>query len=452
MATKVDELLQPEYDSLMQGVVDNLTNFIENIKCIKETYEYSELTLRTHLIETAGKYNNFIKSCGYKDVDGRYVIEVPIYRVRELHRLHQKKCRAERAFELVPPSYFVSLVSAYDSFFAGLVRSYYVICPEKLQESEMKFSYRELQELENISGVTRRIIDKRVESLLRDSHVDQIAWFAKALDVNTLTTFKGWEDFVEATERRNLFVHANGTVSRQYIEVCTKYSSLADGILEGNQLKVDKAYFDKAFKTFYKIAIMLSQMLLRVKYCEKAEGGCESIVDRVLIGNIFDIIVDKYYDVAIDVSEMVLSNPKFSHNAFDRMYIVLNYAQAYKWSGNQAKCCEILMKEDWTAYTNELLIPKYTLEENYEEVYKRMREIGNANKHITMSSYREWPIFQLLREQREFEVVFAEIYGEKFGSITDVEVAQVAGVPDNDISSRAIESRKPGQIDGHGEL
>lgn len=447
MATKVNELLQPEYDSLMQGVVDNLDSFIESINCIKETYEFSEITLRAHLNETTGKYNAFVDSCEHKDVEGRNIIEVPEGRVRELQRLHKKKSRAERAFELVPPSYFVSLVSAYDSFFAGLVRCFYTICPEKLQESEISFSYRDLQEFGNLADVKKRIVDKRIESLLRDSHVAQIDWLAKALGVGTLTsTFKGWTDFVEITERRNLFVHANGTVSNQYIEVCKKHAALDVSILEGNQLTVDKSYFDKAFKTLYKTAIMLSQMLLRVKYCEKADSTCTSNIDKVLIGNVFELIVDKYFDVAIDVSEMVLSNTKFIHNAFDRMYIVLNYAQAYKWSGNSSKCQAILDEEDWTAFTNELLIPKFTLEENYAEVYKRMRELGNGNQHITISSYREWPIFQTLREQKEFEIVFAEIYGEEFGGVKAVEVDQPIDKANQSTTTKVVEGKSDMQV------
>ncbi len=424
MATKEDEQLQfHSYDSPMQDVVDNLNVFLEGINCIKETYEFSEVMLRAHFNETTSKYNNFIKSYERKDDNGVTVIEVPITRFREWDRLHRKKSRAERAFELVPPSYFVSLVSAYDSFFGGLVRCLYSICPEKLQEEEMKFCYRDLQQFDNLTDVKKRIIDKRVETLLRDSHVEQIEWLRKALDLDTLTkSFKGWTDFVEITERRNLFVHANGTVSTQYIDNCRKHAALDACILEGNQLTVDKDYFNKAFKTLYKTAIMLTQTVLRKKYCEKVGSKCVSDIDNALIVNVFDLIVDKHYDVAIDVSEMVLNNPKFTHNAFDKMYIVLNYAQAYKWSGNDAKCREILSREDWTACTNELLMPRYALEENYPEVYARMRELGRNNKHITVSAYREWPIFQLLREQKEFAAVFAEIFGQEFGSVKKVEV------------------------------
>lgn len=422
MANKTNTPQEPKYDALLQVVVDNLNSFIDSINCIKETYEFSEVTLRDQLRDADLRFDDFITSHEHKDVDGRSFLEIPEDQLRSLLRLIKKKDRATRAIELVPPSYFVSLVSVYDSFFGGLVRCLYSICPEKLQDEDMTFCYRDLQKYDSLTDVKKRIIDKRVEKLLRDSHVEQIDWFASALGVSTLRSFKGWPDFVEVTERRNLFVHANGTVSTQYMDNCKKHSALDSCILEGNQLTVDKTYFDKAFKTLYKIAIMLSQMLLRIKYCEKAGQACVGDIDKILIENVFDLIVDKHYDTAIDVSEMVLSNPKFSHNAFDRLFIVLNYAQSYKWSGNQEKCQEILDKEDWSAFTNELLIPKFTLEENYPEVYKRMRELGKGNKHISITSYREWPVFQKLREQEEFKNVFEEVFGEAFGEVKSIEI------------------------------
>ena len=376
-------------ESLLAGVVDNLENFVEAINCIKETYEYSEVTLRAHHGEAIDRYNVFVDSCEKSEEDGNEVLVIPIERVREFLFLGKKKDRAKRALELVPPSYFVSLVSAYDSFFAGLIKDYYRLCPEKFLESEMSFLYRDLQALENISDIKKRIVNKNVDSLLRDSHVAQLDWFAKAIGVSTLRSFDG---------------------------------ALVEGIIEGNQLVITKDYFDKAYKTLYKVAVLLTQVLLRVKYVEKGGDGVITDVDKVLIRTVYELIEEEMYDVAIAISEDILSNHKYKHNGFDRAYIILNCAQAYKWSGDNKKCLEILNKEDWSAFTNELLIPRYTLEENYVEVYKRMKELGPNNSRINISAYREWPIFKKLREQKEFESVFAEIFGEAFEGVKRVDI------------------------------
>ena len=396
---------------IMQEVVDNLTNFIENINCIHETFAYSEAMLHEQHKKSQSNYRDFLSKCRVETIEGQEYFFVPDSKFRQYIKLNKKKKRAEQSFKLIPPSYLITLVSEYDSFYAGLVKSIYNICPEKLQDSEMSFCYRDLQYLDSLKDVKTKIINKRIEDLLRDSHTKQFNWLAKALDVETLTKFDGWSDFVELTERRNLFVHANGIVSNQYISECQKNGCNQPDILLGMQLSVDKSYFEKSYRLLYKIGVLLSQMLLRCLYLPKNQDDA-SVIDEQLITNVYELISEELYDVAIQISEFAL-NDKFKHNSFDRGYIILNLAQAYKWNDNNQKCQEILDGEDWSASTNELLMPMYALRENYTEVFKRMRELGNCNKHITISSYTEWPIFKCVREQKEFNIVFEEIFGEK---------------------------------------
>jgi len=422
MANTAKILKMPEYDSLMQGVIDNFDSFVENISCIRDTFEYSEVNLRAQHSKTFANYNDFLSTCDKEERGEKTILKVPEGRIREFLTLKRRKARSQRAIELIPPSYLVSLVSAFDTFFAGLVRCFYDIFPEKLLESELPFLYRDLQTFTDLRDIKNIIIDKNVETLLRDSHEEQFNWFSKALGVSTLKSFDGWSDFIELTERRNLFVHSNGTVSEQYITICKKHSALQKDIIAGNQLSVDKSYFEKAYKILYKTAIMLTQMLLRVKYLEKAGKEKSSDVDKSFINTVFDLIVEELYDVAIDVSKMVVGNKNFTHNAFDRSYILLNYAQAYKWSGDDNKCKEVLDLEDWTAHAPELLIPLNALRENYPEVYQLMRQLGKENTHITISAYREWPIFKMLRAEKEFETVFTEVFGEELGRITEIEI------------------------------
>ena len=396
---------------ILQEVKDNLTNFIENINCIHETFAYSEIMLQEQYKKTQKSYDDFIKKFRDETDSKHEYVYIPDSKYRQYTKLQKKYKRAQQSFKIIPPSYLVTLVSEFDLFYAGLIRCVYSICPEKLKESEMSFLYRDLQALESLKDVKNKIINKCIEDRLRDSHTKQFSWLAKALNVDELTKFEGWADFVELTERRNLFVHANGIVSGQYILECEKYQKLPPERIVGTQLSVDKDYFEKSYRLLYKIGIMLTQMLLRCLYLpDNTEDS--SAIDELFISNVYELISDEIYDVAIDVSEFILQNKKFKHNSFDRGYIVLNLAQAHKWNNDNSKCLEILDSEDWSASTNELLMPVYVLQENYDEVYKRMRELGSKNTKMTVSSYLEWPIFKMLREQKEFMTIFEEIFGE----------------------------------------
>ena len=61
----------------------------------------------------------------------------------------------------------------------------------------------------------------------------------------------------------------------------------------------------------------------------------------------------------------------------------------------------------------DLQIPKKVLEEEYDEVYSMMKDLGKGSKILTKEAYREWPIFMEIRKQKEFEDTFELVFGEK---------------------------------------
>ena len=211
-----------DIDPKLSEVVINLDNFIENLNCLRESFIYSEVMLRQQKISALNNYNKFVNSYLVQDENGNKSSAIPNEKLREFHKLRKKKNRTEKASELIPPTYIISLVSLFDSFLAGLVRCVYNLKQELLLESQQSFTYREIVRYDTTREVKKLIIDNTIDKLFRDSHKEQIQWFEKAFEVNTLRKFAGWGDFIELTERRNLFVHADGIVSGQYIEECKK--------------------------------------------------------------------------------------------------------------------------------------------------------------------------------------------------------------------------------------
>ena len=72
-----------------------------------------------------------------------------------------------------------------------------------------------------VLALTReKIFAKEVESILRSSHSDQFLWMERVFSIPLTKGLESWPSFIELTERRNLFVHCDGVVSDQYINVC----------------------------------------------------------------------------------------------------------------------------------------------------------------------------------------------------------------------------------------
>ncbi len=400
-----------ESNPFIQEISDNLNMFIENINCLRETFSYSEGMLNQQKQNADKAYADFIAPYKKENENGPF-LDIPNEKLRNFKKIERKKKRAEKAFLLIPPTYIVSAVSIFDSFLAGLIRCIYNLKPELLLESNMNFLYRELVEYDSIKEVKKKIVETTIEKLFRDSHTEQIAWMEKAITIKTLRDFASWPNYIELTERRNLFVHSDGVVSSQYINECQKSGYKVDGIPIGSRLLADKTYFDQSYNLLYEMAIMLTQVLINKLYLGKYSNNT-SERDNILIACVFDLIVDKRYEIAINVSNFACDGKTFKRNLKDKAFIELNLAQAYKWLGKLDKCKELLDSMDVSIMSNDLKIPKLTLEDNFDAVYPLMISVGDGSEILKKDSYRDWPIFKEIRKKEEFANTFKKIFNEE---------------------------------------
>ena len=399
-----------EVNPFIQEISDNLNMFIENINCLCETFGYSEGMLNQQKQNADKAYADFIAPYRKENENGPF-LDIPHEKLRNFKKYERKKKRAEKAFQLILPTYVVSAVSIFDSFLAGLIRCIYNLKPELLLDSNMTFFYRELVKYDTLKEVKKTIIDATIDKLFRDSHTEQIAWIEKSIDINTLRKFSGWSNYIELTERRNLFVHSDGVVSSQYINECQKAGYNVDNISIGSRLSADKMYFDQSYNLLYEMAIMLTQILINKLYIGKySEDTSER--DNILITCVFDLIVDKHYEIAINISNFARDSKTFKRNLKDKAFIELNLAQAYKWSNKPDNCKALLDSMDVSAMNDALKIPKLTLEDNFSEVYPLMITVGDRNEILKKESYRDWPIFKEIRKEKEFADTFKRIFNE----------------------------------------
>ena len=135
-----------DMNPILEEVVGNLDSFIENINCLRETYDFSKGMLNQQLLSASKNYESFIAPFNSSEENGKILLDVPLEKIKEFKKLFKKKCRAEKAFQLIPPSYIVTLVSLYDTFLAGYVRCIYSLKESLILESNISFSFRDIAE------------------------------------------------------------------------------------------------------------------------------------------------------------------------------------------------------------------------------------------------------------------------------------------------------------------
>ena len=187
------------------------------------------------------------------------------------------------------------------------------------------------------------------------------------------------------------------------------------------------------------MSVMMTQILLNKLYIGVYTTDT-GVRDKVLIGNVYELICEELYDVAINVSMFARDGKSFKRNIKDKTYIELNLAQAYKWSGNNDNCLAVLKDFDTSAMNLDLQIPKFVLEDKFEKVYSMMESLGTRSDILTKEAYREWPIFKEIRKQNKFKEVFQSIFEEPLSLqniATSVEVQQTCN---DEISTGEIEA------------
>ena len=398
----------------MNGVSDKRVEFLDNIIteyitaicCINDSF--SEIsTILTQKKNTANKsMDSFIfnlKPSNSEDFFNK-LRNKPSY-IKRYKTLSKDIERSEQASNILPQSLFISIVSQFDVLVAQLIKFIYLYSENKLLESENQISFREVLLIGDIDKIKEKFINDRIDSALRDSHSEQIRTLSKLIGDVTLDKVDFWGDFIEMTQRRNLFVHSKGIVSSQYISECKKANKCFD-VPIGSILKVEEEYFNHAFYVFFCMGVMLSQVISRVVLGEQLLGEIDCVLNNV----IYETICEGKYDISIRLSQFATdSNTKHS-NKLDEKYFILNYAQAYKWKGDNNKCKEIISKYDFSETKEDILVAKYALEDDIENVVRSMKAIGNKSDIMNEEAYATWEIFKEMRLKEEFQNAFEEIF------------------------------------------
>ena len=393
-------------DTRIQKMSDLIEDYLNCLNSIKGTFTSNFNLLKRVEIIAKKSLKSFISK---NDINIEDIDSISPLQAKELKTIIKRIERTELAAVIFPQSMLVSLVSQYDYLIGQLIQFVYSVNPNLLNDSNSQISYKELFAYNDISAIKGKIIQDKVETILRKSHDDQLTDLQNLSGIKNLKGVSFWKEFIEITQRRNLLVHCKGCVSEQYVNECAKVG-VAPLPRQGENLSVDESYFDRAYCIFYTMGVVLSQVIIR--HLLKKENVIGEI-DTILNNIIYETLEEERYDLSVTLSEFALADSTKHACRLDEVYFILNYAQAYKWQGNQEKCNQILSAFDFSAMTSDILVAKYALENNIEGVIEHMRKAGSNSKVMTKDAYVSWVIFKEMREKTEFKEAYREIFEEE---------------------------------------
>jgi hypothetical protein len=328
-----------------------------------------------------------------------------MHTMKLLLRQYQKIANADK---VISASYFVSLVSLYDAFLGRMIRALFLLKPQSLNISEKQVSFSELLEFGSIEAAREHIIEKEVEAVLRKSHSEQFEWLENHFGLTLRKGLHIWPQFIELTERRNLFVHTGGVVSAQYIDVCEKHGVVHGATVSRGQVsEITSDYFNKSYNCILELGIKLGHTLWR-----KVLPGDRAAADKNLVNTTYQMLAEKRFQIARTLLDFAVDQKKHSSEQIRRIFII-NRVQSYKWSGEETEARKIVKAEDWSASSVDFMLAERVLLDEFENAAILMKRIG-ADGEVKKGDYRDWPLFTAFRKSDSFLATFTEVFGEPF--------------------------------------
>jgi len=332
--------------------------------------------------------------------------------IRELRKLIREAERHNKSsiVNTIERSLFVSLFASFDKFVGDLVNALYFENTDLYKNINREVPLSEILKFDSIESLKNSVLDKEIETLRRKSYTEQFSDLEKRFSIK-LTKFDKWPAFVESSQRRNLFTHCDGVVSKQYIDVCTENNYKLDEQLKvGDQLSIGPAYLFSSCETITEVAVMLGQTLWRKtnpKNINKADSHLNSLI--------FDFLHMEQWRKAIPLSKFALNLPEHSGDQILRMLHV-NYAIALKSIGETKAAKSILDRKDWGAVSYDFRLAYAVLTEDYQNAKILMSKIGSDGELIREMAYHDWPLFREFRETTEFLEGYENVYGYKYAT------------------------------------
>jgi len=287
----------------------------------------------------------------------------------------------------------------------------------------MSLGGKQVQFSDVLSRTKQEIIDSLIErdldALGRDSYTDIFETLRKRFSLESLTNFPSWKRFVEFSQRRNLLTHCEGQVSQQYQEVCKSVGCEKESKTPiGTKLEISEEYLLGAIDVVTEVAVKLGQTLWR-KACKKSIHSADDHLGNAM----FELLKREKWDIVLCLGEYghVIASLKglpVRHESSTRI-ILLNHAQAAKWSGDNVKSVAILGSVDWSGSIPEFQMAVDSLLGNWDNAAELMKRVGGTSKIFPPHGYVGWPIFREFRTTAQFSSAFESIFGVTFDSAVE---------------------------------
>ncbi|MBX9660561.1 MAG: hypothetical protein K2X00_18550 [Nitrospiraceae bacterium] len=414
---KAEEVIETKTEESAAHAPPNLRELMERtVDAVTSQFELTSLTqlmgsaayimmLDRHVIDYARQSGEIIEADETTSLVG---VSEGVFRKigSEIERVQ----RIERGIDALPSALLLSIVATFDSNMADVVRSMLNIKGGSLNFGNKTVPLNEVLQASSIEEFRDRILNEEIYLFSRGSHEEQVQYIEKTFHISIIDHWKRWPDFIEVFERRNLIAHGEKTFTQRYVSICERHKYKGARAVSGKKVRLPSNYLYQALEILLEFSVLLIFSLWR-KHAPAEEADAFSAVNVTS----FKMISNKQFVVAMRILDYVLGLKNTDAPENIRRMMVVNLAGAHKQLKNEKKCLETLNTMDWSASSENYRICVSALKGDIKEVCNLL-PLVYATKSISASQFREWPVFDFIRNDADFAAKFHDVFGENLVS------------------------------------
>jgi hypothetical protein len=350
----------------------------------------------------------------------------------------EKVKRIDDGTAALPASTLMSMVAAFDSIIADLVGVMLKSRREKLTVGERTIPLSDVLASKSIDEIIDRFVTNEVYELLRGSHDEQIKFIENNFDIGIRSDWRGWGDFIEIFERRNLLAHGEQFFTPRYSEICSRHGKSVNVRKAGNKIELPRKYLMHAADTLLEFGMLLTFSLWR-KHFRDQEGEAFVTLNQVS----YELITEKRLTVAENMLKYASGLKTSGCTDFTRRMMIVNRANALRQLEKPEEAERVLNSVDWSATSNYFQICVAAVRGDTPGVVSRIESVKsdkpNEDQKIGKQGFREWPVFEVVRDDASFQEEFERVFGEPLTEVND----RPAGLEAGDTSAGEKKSEEP---------
>lgn len=390
----------------------NLNNFLDLLEGIEETLPKIKKNLYKEFKDKEKEKDKFVEEYSYDreyNEENKLIrFKMPFDKQRQMNTLIREIGKSIKIARAIPTNFFVSIISEYDAYIGNLIKEIYLNKPDIIKSLEKSLTFSEIMEFGSIDKIKEFVIEKDIETTLRKSHLEQLISLEKKFSLPLTKGLKILPEFIELTERRNLFVHCNGIVSSQYIKNCSEVKYNIKDIKVGTALYASNEYIFRAISIISELVIKLTHVLWFNIF--KGQEECTPAYSS-LIQTSYELLQKEKYDLCIEILPLFSESKSKSLDDITRRYLVINLAIAYKFSNQSDKCSHLLSLHDWSAVSYLFKMAERILSDDYEKAAENMKKAYLAEE-FRKEFLIDWPLFKFFRETDEFKAACEDLFSQ----------------------------------------